>query len=138
MAKLGLTKELYFTTSTVIDWMDVFTRPAYKQIIVESLKYCQQLKGLEVYAWVLMTNHLHMIVGMANSPSTILIGDVLRDFKKYTSKAIKSHTRKRDRKPQRVVIGPMLVSWSQRCENKKLQVLARRKLYRNHSFLRIL
>ena len=49
MAQLGLTKELYFTTSTVIDWMDVFTRPAYKQIIVESLKYCQQQKGLEIY-----------------------------------------------------------------------------------------
>ena len=57
MAKLGLTKELYFTTSTVIDWMDVFTRPAYKQIIVESLKYCQQQKGLEIYAWVLMTKY---------------------------------------------------------------------------------
>lgn len=56
----------------------------------------------------------------------------------YQQSYSKSHTRKRDRKPQRVVIGPMLVSWSQRCENKKLQVLARRKLYRNHSFLRIL
>ena len=85
MASLVLTKELYFTTSTVIDWMDVFTRPAYKQIIVDSLKYCQTQKGLEIYAWVLMTNHLHMIVSMeSNQP----IGDVLRDFKKFTSKAI--------------------------------------------------
>ncbi len=88
MATLGLTKALYFTTSTVIDWMDVFTRPVYKQIIVESLKYCQVQKGLEIYAWVLMTNHLHMIVGMASNQSAILIGDVLRDFKKFTSKAI--------------------------------------------------
>ena len=85
MASLVLTKELYFTTSTVIDWMDVFTRPAYKQIIVDSLKYCQTQKGLEIYAWVLMTNHLHMIVSMESNQS---IGDVLRDFKKFTSKAI--------------------------------------------------
>ena len=65
--------------------MDVFTRPVYKRIIVESLKYCQTNKGLEIYAWVLMTNHLHMIAGTHDS---VLIGDVLRDFKKFTSKNI--------------------------------------------------
>lgn len=86
MAILGLTKELYFTTSTVIDWMDVFTRPAYKQLIVESLIYCQMQKGLEIYAWVLKTNHLHMIV--STSQDDIQVGDVLRDFKKFTSKSI--------------------------------------------------
>ena len=83
MASLELTKELYFTTSTVIDWMDVFTRPAYKQIIVDSLKYCQTQKGLEIYAWVLMTNHLHMIVSMESNQS---IGDVLRDLRSLQAK----------------------------------------------------
>mgnify|MGYP002623884987 CR=1 FL=1 len=85
MSTIRLTKELYFTTSTVIDWMDVFTRPVYKRIVVESLKYCQANKGLDIYAWVLMTNHLHMIVGVNGSYQ---IGDVLRDFKKFTSKSI--------------------------------------------------
>ena len=85
MAIVRLTKVLYFTTSTVIDWMDVFTRPAYKHIVVDSLRHCQVCKGLEIYAWVLMTNHLHMIV---STHSDNQIGDVLRDFKKYTSKAI--------------------------------------------------
>lgn len=85
MPTSGLTKELYFTTSTIIDWVDIFTRPAYKHIIVESLKYCQQFKGLDIYAWVLMTNHLHMIVGTNGKYD---ISDVLRDFKKFTSKRI--------------------------------------------------
>ena len=85
MAASRLTKELYFTSSTIIDWMDVFTRPLYKHIIVDSLKYCQDSKGLEIYAWVLMTNHLHMIVG---TESDNQIGDILRDFKKFTSKAV--------------------------------------------------
>lgn len=85
MATLRLTKELYFTTSTVIDWMDVFTRPVYKHIVIDSLKYCQDHKGLVIYAWVLMTNHLHMIAGVNGSCQ---IGDVLRDFKKFTSKGI--------------------------------------------------
>ena len=56
-----LTKQLFFTTSTVIDWVDIFSRPAYRHIVVESLDYCQQQKGLRIYAWVLMTNHLHMV-----------------------------------------------------------------------------
>ena len=85
MAIVRLTKELYFTTSTVIDWMDVFTRPLYKHIIVDSLAYCQEHKGLEIYAWVLMTNHLHMIVGTTGDNT---VADVLRDFKKFTSKAV--------------------------------------------------
>ena len=85
MTAKALTHELYFTTTTVVDWLDVFTRPRYKHIIVESLEYCQANKGLDIYAWVLMTNHLHMIVDTSGTAS---IGDVLRDFKKFTSKGI--------------------------------------------------
>ncbi|MBP3712165.1 MAG: transposase [Bacteroidaceae bacterium] len=81
----ALTRNIYFTTSTVVDWMDVFTRPLYKHIMVDSLKYCQANKGLDVYAWVLMSNHLHMIVGTEEG---VAIGDMLRDFKKFTSKSI--------------------------------------------------
>lgn len=85
MSSLIFTKELYFVTTTVIDWMDVFTRPTYKHIVIESLQFCQKHKGLEIYAWVLMTNHLHMIVGVKGNDS---IGDVMRDFKKFTSKSL--------------------------------------------------
>lgn len=85
MSVTRFTKELYFVTSTVIDWLDVFTRPVYKHIVLESLQYCQQHKGLDIYAWVLMTNHLHAIVGLRGEGT---IGDVMRDFKKFTSKSI--------------------------------------------------
>ena len=82
---MNLTRVLYFTTSTVIDWVDIFTRPSYKHVIVDSLSYCQSHKGLTIYAWVLMSNHLHMIVD-TNDDTTV--GDVLRDFKKFTNKKI--------------------------------------------------
>lgn len=75
----------YFLTLTVIDWVDVFTRPTYKSLIVDSLRYCQQHKGLELYAWVLMTNHLHLI---ASAKEGYILSDVLRDLKKFTSKAL--------------------------------------------------
>ena len=51
---------MYFITSTVVDWVDVFTRPVYKHVIIESLEYCQKERINNL--WVLMTNHLHAIV----------------------------------------------------------------------------
>lgn len=80
-----LTKPLYFTTSTVIDWVDIFTRVSYRHIVVDSLAHCQKAKGLKIYAWVLMSNHLHMVV---STEAKQAIGDILRDFKKFTNKKI--------------------------------------------------
>lgn len=76
---------VYFLTMTVVDWVDVFTRPGYRHVIVEALRYCQQHKGLELYAWCLMSNHLHLMAGAAPEKN---LSDILRDFKRYTSKAI--------------------------------------------------
>ena len=52
---------VYYLTFTVVDWVDVFTREAYKAVIAESLNYCIWHKGLEVFAWCLMSNHLHLV-----------------------------------------------------------------------------
>ena len=81
----GINGELYFVTDTVVDWVDIFTRPKYKHIVLESLQYCQKHKGLIIYAWVLMSNHLHAIVGSQEENS---VSDIWRDFKKFTSKKI--------------------------------------------------
>jgi REP element-mobilizing transposase RayT len=77
----------YFLTMTVVNWIDVFTRPVYKHIMVEALKYSQQNKGLIIYAWCLMSNHLHLI---AAADEGYHLSNILRDFKKFTSKAILS------------------------------------------------
>jgi REP element-mobilizing transposase RayT len=52
----------HFVTFTVVGWVDVFSRQCYKEILLESLRYCQTNKGLDLHAWVIMTNHLHMIM----------------------------------------------------------------------------
>ncbi len=77
-------KGIYFLSFATVGWIDVFTRPAYKEIFVESLKYCQQHKGLILHAWCIMTNHVHLIAGAANEN----LPDILRDLKKFTSKKI--------------------------------------------------
>jgi REP element-mobilizing transposase RayT len=78
-------EEIYFVTFTIVDWVDVFTRTGYKRLIVDALIYCQQQKGLEIYAYCLMTNHLHLLVS-AQHPA--VLPDIIRDFKKHTSKEI--------------------------------------------------
>ncbi len=75
----------YFLTCTIIRWIDVFTRKSYKDIIVESLNYCVQHKGLELYAWVIMSNHIHLV---AKVKPPLGMSGFLRDFKKFTSKKI--------------------------------------------------
>jgi REP element-mobilizing transposase RayT len=75
----------YFLTLTVVGWIDVFTRKNHKMAIINSLKYCQKEKGLVMFGYCLMSSHLHLI---ARAESNYTLSDILRDFKKYTSKAI--------------------------------------------------
>lgn len=75
----------YFLTITVVHWIDVFSRRAYRDIVVDSLQYCIKNKGLQVYAWVIMSNHVHL-VACCKQPHRV--SDFLRDFKKFTSKRI--------------------------------------------------
>jgi REP element-mobilizing transposase RayT len=75
----------YFLTLTIVGWVDVFTRKNHKLIIIDSLKFCQKEKGLLIFGYCLMSNHLHLI---ARSEGKYTLSDILRDFKKFTSKAI--------------------------------------------------
>lgn len=75
----------YFLTITVVDWVDVFTRSFYRNIIVESLNYCVKEKNLEIFGLVLMSNHLHMIARAKNETS---LSDVLRNFKSLPAKKL--------------------------------------------------
>ena len=51
-----------FITITVVDWVDLFPRPVYCNILDNSLNYCIKGKGLSVHAYVYMTSHVHLIV----------------------------------------------------------------------------
>jgi len=75
---------VHFVTFTVHQWADVFTRAIYVNTLIESFKYCQKEKGLEIFAWVVMSNHCHLIIKAKNNN----LSSVIRDLKKFTSKAI--------------------------------------------------
>ena len=75
---------IYFTTTTTVGWVDVFTRPGLKTIIIDSLRYCQREKGLRIHCWCLMPSHLHMICSTIDRP----LENIFRDFKQFTSKQV--------------------------------------------------
>jgi REP element-mobilizing transposase RayT len=75
----------YFVSFAVIEWLDVFTRNEYKNILIDSLQFCQKEKGMEIYAWCIMTSHVHLIFRSIKGQKPELL---LGDFKRFTSKAI--------------------------------------------------
>ena len=81
----NLTDNPFFLTLTVVDWVDIFTRPTYRHIFTDSLNYAVDNKGLHLYAWVLMSNHAHLV---ASAGAGFQLSDILRDMKKHTSKQI--------------------------------------------------
>lgn len=84
--KLNLKSDkAYFITMTVVGWIDIFTRKNHRDGIIDSLKYCQNEKGLIIYAYVIMSNHIHMVV---DSNGLFTLKEIIRDFKKFTSKKI--------------------------------------------------
>ena len=75
---------IHFITFAVVEWVDVFSRKENRDIVLESIRFCQAEKGLLLHSWCIMSNHLHLIVSAKNAN----LSDLLRDFKKYTSKQI--------------------------------------------------
>ena len=78
--------QLHFITFAVVKWIDLFTRNEYKEILLDSWRYCQKHKGLEIFGWCIMTNHVHMIIGSHGDK----LEDIMRDMKKHTSIALKA------------------------------------------------
>ena len=54
--------EVHFVTFTLVNWIDLFVRNEYKEVIVDSLNYCVAQKGLRVHAYCIMTSHVHLIL----------------------------------------------------------------------------
>jgi REP element-mobilizing transposase RayT len=56
--------KLYFVSFATVHWIDIFTREIYKSILIDILRFCQLNKGLEIFGWCFMTNHVHLIIGI--------------------------------------------------------------------------
>jgi putative transposase len=77
--------EVYFVTFTIAEWIKVLEKDDYKDLIINTIKFYQKNKGLVVYGYCIMPNHVHMIV---QAVSNFTISEILRDVKKFTARAI--------------------------------------------------
>ncbi|GJM62724.1 REP-associated tyrosine transposase [Persicobacter diffluens] len=77
---------IYFVTFTVVNWIDIFTREVYRYVLLDSLKFCIKNKDLNVHAYCVMSNHIHLILSVNSGE----LSGVIRDFKSFTSKRVRS------------------------------------------------
>ena len=75
---------LYYLTFQVVDWVDIFTRQNYRDILMDSFRYCIEHKGLDLWAYVVMSNHVHVIASSSNGT----LSNTIRDLKRFTSTEI--------------------------------------------------
>lgn len=76
---------IYFVSFAVVGWADVFTRNIYKEILSDSIRHCQKEKGLIIHAWVIMSNHVQLVI---SRNSNVALEDIMRDMKKFTAHKI--------------------------------------------------
>ncbi len=75
----------YFVSFAVVEWLDVFIRKEYKDILLDSFSFCQKEKQMEIYAWCIMSNHVHLVFrSLGDEPPEKLLGSL----KRFTSNAI--------------------------------------------------
>ncbi len=76
---------VYFVSFAVVKWLNIFAKENYKNALLDSLNYCQENKGMEIFAWCIMSNHVHLVF-RSNGGSTPQ--NLLGDFKRFTSKLL--------------------------------------------------
>jgi len=84
--RFGDPGKLHFISFAVVYWIDLFVRNEYREILIESWKYCQKEKDLEIYGWCIMTSHVHMIIGSQGRDLDKIVGEM----KSFTSRSLRS------------------------------------------------
>ena len=72
----------YFVTCTIVGWLPVFTRPEAVEIVYDSWRYLQQNRALEIYGYVILENHLHLIAKADD------LSNVIKNFKSFTARSL--------------------------------------------------
>ena len=72
----------YFLTTTIVGWLPVFTRPDAVDILYDSWRHCQRQRGLKIFGYVILENHLHLI---ASAPD---LSTVMQNFKSFTARSL--------------------------------------------------
>jgi REP element-mobilizing transposase RayT len=78
----------HFLTICVVHKLRILDAPGLAETVIKSLQYCTEKKGLQLYGYVVMPSHLHLV---AQSGEGVLLNDIVRDLKKFLSKRVVEH-----------------------------------------------
>lgn len=117
--RIGDQNALHYITIATVSWVDIFTRRRNKDIIIESLIYCREKKGLELYGYCIMTNHIHLICRAKEGHQ---LSDILRDFKRHTAKHILQSIQDESESRREWVLSLLEEAGCLNRKNKKYQV----------------
>jgi REP element-mobilizing transposase RayT len=120
-------KATYFLTFQIVDWIDIFTRKVYKDILIDSFKFSIENKGFQLFAYVIMSNHVHMIATSVEGK----LSDNIRDIKKFTSKRILETIQEIPESRREWILERFKINASRHKSNKNYQVWS----HENHAVL---
>lgn len=111
-------EELHYVTFQIVGWVDVFTRKTYRDIVIESLRFCQEKKGLEIYAFVVMSNHVHAIIRSSNGR----LSDTIKEFKSFTAKKMLEQITNENESRREWMLSEFEFAASKHKRNEKYQI----------------
>ena len=82
--KIHKQEAAYFLTMQIVYWIDLFSRRRYRDILTDSLNFSIKQKGMNVFSYVVMSNHIHLLVNTEQQN----LSKVLGEMKTHTSKKI--------------------------------------------------
>jgi len=85
--------QLYFVTLTVIAKIPVFTNSKYMNVLIDNFEFYRKNEGLKIFYYVIMDNHVHMIILHEDH-----VGVILKNYKSYTAGKILSYLKKDERR----------------------------------------
>ncbi|HLP05348.1 MAG TPA: transposase [Paludibacter sp.] len=110
--------ELHYVTFQIVKWVDIFTRKVYRDIVIDSLRFCQEKEGLEIYAFVIMSNHIHLLA----RSSKACLSDTIREFKSFTAKKMLEAINEEPESRREWMLNLFEFSAKQHKRNEKYQV----------------
>ena len=116
--KIDKQDSAYFLTFTVVEWIRVFENDKFKIELCNSLNYCMENKGLEIYAYVLMNTHMHLLAASNKNN----LSDIVRDFKNFTSSTIISSLEKENTIISKSMLEVFAMAANKHSRNKKHQL----------------
>ncbi len=75
--------ELYFVTFTIVEWIPIFIKQRYCDIIIRNLEFYRREQGLRIHYLVIMPEHIHIILSSEKD-----VGNIIHNLKSYTAKDI--------------------------------------------------